>query len=125
MTWLFNIANQVYFLVHRRLLFDLFLVATFLNHLQGALNVLIYIMCTELFSKSTKKQSSKKQNKKESDSTNPNVSMMTEQTQPRGNTQNQRMINSEKVIEIANCNSKDNENEVYEDGLIDDVKEDH
>ena len=51
--------------------------------------------------------------------------MMTEQTQPRGNTQNQRMINSEKVIEIANCNSKDNENEVYEDGLIDDVKEDH
>lgn len=45
--------------------------------------------------------------------------MMAVQTLPRGNTQNQHMIRNEKVIEIANCDSKHNENEDHEDALID------
>ena len=42
-TWIFSIANRVYFLVHGVLPFPLHLVAATVHPLQGALNVLVYL----------------------------------------------------------------------------------
>ena len=43
LTWMFSIVNRVYFLNHGHLIFELFIFASTVHPLQGALNVLIYM----------------------------------------------------------------------------------
>ena len=52
LTLIFSIANRVYFLVNGRLVFGLFITASMIHPLQGAVNVLVY-MRNNLFSSDT------------------------------------------------------------------------
>ena len=72
-TWIFSIANRLYFVLHGRLIFGLHVFATTVHPLQGAFNVLVY-MRKELFSKFT--------NQRKRNSSNQSDSNLTLQTPP-------------------------------------------